>query len=139
MTTTVTNEEIHHFSVHPGCHNLPKYYSFLSDKSSVYQLSFQSKANSVLIIIDMSSYLKNKAPWTRYPGRSTNQLSILLPVTYFSSCLCLARISVNFMLSTKFEKIQKADYNFYDTKLLVIAVLLKMLAYLSLTYEKFST
>ena len=49
--------------------------------------------------IDRSSCLKNKAPWTRYPGRLTNQLPILLPVTYFLSCLCPTGISVNFMLN----------------------------------------
>ena len=38
VTTTVTNEEIQHFSVFPGIHHLPSYYSFLFDKSSVYSL-----------------------------------------------------------------------------------------------------
>ena len=43
VTTTVTNEEIQHFSVHPGIHHLPSHYSFLFDKSSVYILSFGQK------------------------------------------------------------------------------------------------
>ena len=56
VTTTVTNEEIHHFSVPPGSHNLPSYYSFLFDKSSVDNLSFGCKANSILVTRDSEKW-----------------------------------------------------------------------------------
>ena len=52
VTTTVTDEEIHHFSVPPGSHNLPSYDSFLFDKSSLYNLPFVPKVNSILITRD---------------------------------------------------------------------------------------
>ena len=40
------------FQCPPGSHTLPSCYSFLFDKSSVYNLSFGPKANSILITRD---------------------------------------------------------------------------------------
>ena len=50
VTNRVMNEEINNFSVLPGSHHLPSYYSFLFNKSNVYRISFGLKANSILVI-----------------------------------------------------------------------------------------